>query len=98
MQNHSFANIFPMMRDEEFKQLVDSIKKYGLHHSIVTYEGKILDGRNRYAACMKAGVEPHYIEYDGDDPLGYVERSNLHRRHLNQVQQATVVAKLAVRY
>jgi ParB-like chromosome segregation protein Spo0J len=98
MQNHRYANIFPMMNDEEFNQLVDSIRNHGLHHPIVTFEGKILDGRNRYSACQKAGVKPHYIEYKGDDSIGYVERSNLHRRHLNYDQQASVVAKLAVRY
>ncbi len=98
MQNHSYANIFPMMNDEEFKQLVASIRDHGLHHPIVTFEGNILDGRNRFAACEKAGVKPHFIEYDGSDPLGFVERTNLHRRHLNSDQQASVVAKLAVRY
>jgi hypothetical protein len=33
------------------------------------YEGKILDGRNRYNACIAAGVEPRYIDYEGHDRL-----------------------------
>ena len=95
MDNHDFSNIFPMIEGEDFMQLVVSIHDHGLDHPIVTFDGKILDGRNRYAACGKAGVKPRYVEYKGDDPLGYVVRSNLHRRHLSKDQRTEVAAKLS---
>ena len=95
MHHHDYANIFPLIEDDAFKQLVVSIHDHGLEHPIVTFDDQILDGRNRYAACKKAGVAPRYVEYEGDDPLGYVVRSNLHRRHLTKDQRDEVVAKLA---
>jgi len=52
--------------------------------------GQILDGRNRWKAAQDAGVEPTRIEYEGDDPLGYVVRHNLNRRHLNASQRAVI--------
>ena len=95
MRYHDHSRIFPMIEDDAFKELVVSIHEFGLVHPIVTFEDQILDGRNRYAACKKAGVKPHLIEYEGNDPLGYVVISNLHRRHLSKDQRAEVVAKLA---
>lgn len=95
LQSHSFADMFPMMRDEDFGALVVSISKDGLEEPIVIYEGKILDGRNRYAACSEAGIEPNTVEYKGDDPLEYVLRKNLHRRQLQTSQRAMVAGKMA---
>jgi disulfide oxidoreductase YuzD len=44
---HKFADLFPMMQADELDQLVADIKQNGLLEPIVTYEDKILDGRNR---------------------------------------------------
>ncbi len=95
MRHHEFSNIFPLIEDDAFLQLVVSIREDDLDHPIVTFEDQILDGRNRYAACKKAGVKPRFISYEGDDPLSYVVRANLHRRHLTKDQRTAVVAKLA---
>jgi hypothetical protein len=35
------------------------------------FEGKILDGRNLYAACLAAGDVPRFAPYQGKDRLGY---------------------------
>jgi hypothetical protein len=61
---------------------------------IVIFEGKILDGRNRYKACELANVEPIYRPYFGDDPLEYVVSLNLHRRHLTTSQKAMVAVEI----
>jgi len=44
----------------------------------------------RWKAAQDAGVEPTRIEYEGDDPLGYVVRHNLNRRHLNASQRGVI--------
>jgi hypothetical protein len=82
---HPLADIFPLMEGEEFDALVADIKANGLQEDIVLYQGKILDGRNRYRACLAAGIVP--CSYNADpfitDPAAYVISANVHRRHLH---------------
>jgi len=91
---HPVAALFPMLAEDELAELAEDIKQRGLLHPIVKDgEGRILDGRNRLAACELAGVEPTFVTYEGDDPDGYALAVNLQRRHLTKGQQAMVAAK-----
>jgi N6-adenosine-specific RNA methylase IME4 len=92
---HELANLFPLMDESQYSDLVADIKENGLIESIILHEGKILDGRNRYNACNDAGVEPNFVEYEGEDALSYVISLNLNRRHLNESQRAMIGARLA---
>jgi ParB-like chromosome segregation protein Spo0J len=95
LKPHPYADMFPLMQDKDFDSLVTSIGKDGLEEPIVTYKGEILDGRNRHAACIEADVEPKFTEYDGTEPLEFVLRKNLHRRHLITSQRSFIAAKMA---
>lgn len=83
------------MGEVEFDQLKADIAENGLLDTVWTYDGTILDGRNRYLACVDLGIEPRYQEYTGSDPQSFVISKNLHRRHLNETQRAVVASKLA---
>jgi len=48
---HPIANIFPLMTDEEFEAFKEDIKTKTQQEPIILYQGKVLDGRNRYKAC-----------------------------------------------
>jgi len=91
---HPLSDIFPMMSGEEFDALVEDIKRNGLLEPIWLYEGKILDGRNRYKACLEAGIEPKFVEYKGDSPLAFIVSKNIKRRHLTATQRAVITLKL----
>ena len=98
MEFHEIANIFPMMTGDDYNALKDDIEANGLIESVVIYEGKILDGRNRYRACKELdfGLTTMGVDtYDGDDPVGYVTSKNLIRRHLDISQRAMAAAKIA---
>lgn len=93
---HPYADVFPLMTKTELRELTASIQGRGLKIPIVLYEGKILDGRNRYTACRQAGVEPHFEYFNGDDdPVEFIVERNLRRRQLSESQKGLVVAKIA---
>lgn len=94
MEIHPAADLFPMMSDEELRALADDIKANGQQEKIKRDpEGRIVDGRNRLAACELAGVEPEYEQVDVSDALSYVVSLNVKRRHLTAGQRACVAAE-----
>ncbi|HEY9129070.1 MAG TPA: ParB/RepB/Spo0J family partition protein [Sulfurovum sp.] len=91
---HDIANIYPMAQLDEFELLKQSLRDRGQEMPIVLYEGKILDGRNRYKACNELGIEPVYREFEGtyDDALDYSIELNSGRRNLDKSQKAMTAA------
>jgi len=92
--NHRYADIFPMMNEDDFNRLMEDVRENGLQEPIWLYEGKILDGRNRYKACQELGIAPELRKYQGGDPLKFVMSLNLARRHLNSSQCAFVALEV----
>ena len=87
LEYHPIAEDFPKLPSDELRALARDIKANGLHEPIWLFEGKILDGRHRYQACLTEGVEPRFIEYEGGDPVAFVESMNYHRRHLTREEK-----------
>ena len=95
IEHHPVADLFPLMDGRGYAALVEDVRARGLRSPIIMLDGMILDGRNRYRACIDAGVPIQTENFTGNDPLGYVISANLHRRHLNEGQRAMAAAKLA---
>ena len=91
---HPAAEIFPMLNAEELDALALDIKANGLQQPIVMWEGLLLDGRNRLAACAICGVEPSFKQYEGNSPVTFVISANIKRRQLDASQRACVAVEL----
>lgn len=97
MRAHPYADRFPMLGAEELDRLAADIAENGLRNPIVLdSDGRILDGRNRWAACEIAGVKPETVLFDGDDEAAFVLSVNVARRHLTTGQQAMSTALVLV--
>jgi len=108
MKIHPAADIFPMMRDDELKDLAADIKANGLLNPIVTWIDKdgdidkgakgteyLLDGRNRQVACKISGIKPTTVVLaNGHDPTAYIMSANIARRHMTKGQRAMAVAMI----
>lgn len=92
---HPYAKLFPMMQEDEYVTFRSDISTNGLRHPIVLFQGKILDGRNRYRSCCDLDIEPATEEYTGDDALGFVLSLNLYRRQLSVAQRALIAAEVS---
>lgn len=95
MKFHPYSEIFPLIEGAALDELTADIKAGGLREKIWLYDGRILDGRNRFLACQKAKIKPQYRKYDGSDPLGFVVSLNIQRRHLTDTQRALAAARIA---
>lgn len=98
MEPHPLAERIPPMSTDEYVSLRESVRENGLLHAIITYEGKVLDGRNRLRACEETDTEPHFRPYEGDSPATFVLSTNVHRRHLSVSQRAMVAADFLPEY
>jgi hypothetical protein len=97
LQPHPASEVFRMMTEEEFLAHKEDIHKNGQREAIVLLDGMILDGRNRYRACLELKREPRTVSVEADaigDPLAYVLSVNLHRRHLSATEKRAVVAEV----
>ena len=58
LEPHDLSKLFPPISEEDFGKLAADIKLNGLHQPIMRYQGKILDGNNRYRACELVRIAP----------------------------------------
>jgi len=94
---HPIADIFPMMAADEFEGLKKDIVEFGVREPMTMWNNKLIDGRNRMAACVELKIdwESHLCELDSDqDPVTWILSHNLHRRHLSQSQKSLVAARI----
>lgn len=88
---HPAAAQFPMMTSEKLQELAEDIRAQGQLHRVVYFEGQLLDGRNRIAACNLIGVEPKAMTLvECKSPTQYVISANLKRRQLTPIQCAAL--------
>ena len=97
MEAHPYADCFPVLSDDLLAELASDIERHGLRAKIVTYQGMILDGRNRHRACEMVAVKPKFEPFEGDDDeaMAFVISNNIHRRHLTDSQRAMAIESLA---
>jgi len=92
---HELANAFPLLTGEAFDELKADIQKNGQIDPVVMFEGKILDGRNRWRAMQDLGLAHKEIKLGKDvDPVAWVWSKNAVRRQLTVAQKALAATKL----
>ena len=92
LEYHPLANLFPLLEGNQFKKLKHDILHNGKLEPIVLFEGKILDGRNRYRACVDLGLEPKTEELESLNAADFVNSKNILRRHLTTSQRSAIAA------
>ena len=93
-----FETLIPDPDTEELKWLEESIKKEGCTDSLITWNGTIIDGHNRFKICTRLGIPFSYCEKndlpDRDAAKAWIIERQLARRNLTKYQKS----KLALAY
>jgi protein gp37/ParB-like chromosome segregation protein Spo0J len=97
---HPLADAFPLIEGDEFKELVDDIRRNGLGTPIMLTHDKstIVDGRNRYRACDIALIDPKFhtlpASYTDEQIADYIVSENIRRRHMDTGQLAMLALEV----
>ncbi|MCL2172414.1 MAG: ParB N-terminal domain-containing protein [Candidatus Bathyarchaeota archaeon] len=93
-----YEKMLPVMSQEEFEQLRESIRTEGQHYPIIVSEDLVvLDGHHRFRACLELGVDPDFEVKHFENKLlekKFVIEANLRRRHLNNFQLVELAVPL----
>jgi len=107
------ANMSPIKPEWEYHEIClwspfieDTVNKvanrmklsgFDRNQSVVLYEGKILDGRHRYLAAVKAGIDPIFSEFQGtrEEAIEYVTMKQVERGHWSNEAKEYYYAKRA---
>lgn len=91
-----FQSLIPPLADDEYDRLEKSILEEGFHdwEPIVTWNGTIVDGHNRYNICDEHGIPFKQIERDFPSREAakiWIIEKQLGRRNLTAGQKAALV-------
>jgi hypothetical protein len=102
LEAHELANLLPMIDNANFENLKADIEKNGILEPILIFEGRILDGRNRYKAAKAVGrlTPTKFKTFEGTyaEAEAYVFSTNFLRRQMTNAQKQEVIRKMIERY
>ena len=97
LEIHPLAEaFFDLLPPDEFEALKADIKRFGQRQPIAVWEGKILDGRNRFLACRALDIEPDFshLKFSSEkEAADFVMSCNSVRRHLTTMEKTIAQAK-----
>jgi len=96
LEFHPFVKDSPMMPLHERDAMADDIEKNGQLLPIMLLGGKIIDGRNRYLACLSRNIVPKTIELTGGDPASLVASTNYFRKHWTREERNHFAAMMSM--
>jgi hypothetical protein len=102
LKRHGLSAAFMDPPDKELDRMAEDIRDHGLIEPIVTIEEEgerlVLDGWGRYRCCLKAEVEPRFVDFNemktGLTPTDFVMSRNMFRKHLTTVQRACIASEV----
>lgn len=94
--DQEFQSLIPPLSDDEYEGLEKSILTEGFHEwePIVTWNGTIIDGHNRYAICDEHGIAFKTVERDfpsRDAAKIWILDHQMNRRNLSSGQRSALV-------
>lgn len=95
--NQDFKKLIPALSSEEFKQLETNCLNEGIREKIITWDGFIIDGHNRYEIATRWGLdfETEIKRFDNEnDVKEWMINNQFGRRNLSNYQRSVLALQL----
>lgn len=99
--DQEFQSLIPPLSDDEYKGLEKSILAEGLREPIITWNGTIIDGHNRYAICDEHGIPFTQVEHEfpsRDAAKIWIIENQFGRRNLSKYDRSVLALQLEPLY
>lgn len=96
-----FQSLIPPLSNDEYERLEKSILSEGIRNPIITWNGTIIDGHNRYAICKKHRIRfgTTEREFESRDAAKiWIIENQFGRRNLSKYDRSVLALKLEPLY
>jgi N6-adenosine-specific RNA methylase IME4 len=95
--NQEFKDLIPPLSEDEYNQLEKNCITEGIRDSLVTWQGTLIDGHNRYEIATKHNLHYTTIEKEFDnenDVIEWIIYNQFGRRNLSNYQRSVLALRL----
>ena len=95
--NPKFKNLIPPLTQDEYRQLEENILNEGIREPLITWNGTLIDGHNRYGIAKKYRLEFQTREIDFDsesDAEIWIIKNQFGRRNLSKYDRSILALRL----
>jgi len=95
--DNEFRNLIPALTADEYTQLEKSILSEGCRDALITWNGILIDGHNRYEICTKHGLPFETVERVfscREDVVEWIILNQFGRRNLPAYERARLALRL----
>ena len=95
--DEEFRGALPPLKDVEYSILEEKIKSNGCEMPLITWNGTLIDGHNRYKICHENGIPFEYkeMEFDCREAVRiWIIENQIGRRNLTPFQSCEIVYPL----
>jgi DNA-binding XRE family transcriptional regulator len=92
-----FKSLIPPLSTEEYTQLESNLKAEGCRDPLVTWNGAIIDGHNRFEICTVHGISFEKIAKrfeERSEVIEWIIRNQFGRRNLDNYQRTKLALRL----
>jgi len=92
-----FKTIIPTLTPDEYSQLEENILKEGIRDKLITWDGILIDGHNRFSIAQEHNLEYTTEEkqfYNRDEAIKWIILNQFGRRNLNSYNRSILALKL----
>ena len=94
--NEKFKTLIPPLNKAEYAELEKSIRKEGCREPLVTWNGYLIDGHNRYDICTRLNIKYKVINMpfeSEEDAISWICSNQLGRRSISEETRKYLIGK-----